>query len=177
MQEHSDPQGMATGAPREELSVGLLDQLTAETYAALERAVHEIRVPAAGEIFRQGEPGTSLYLVRSGLVDIVTETRGDTRRIATLGSGETLGEQSLLTGRPRSANAVAQTATTLWRLDLTDFLEILACHSDLGVQVARVLSERMSTAVHSLRRNETVALCSPDPAVTGARRSRSRRRV
>jgi NTE family protein len=166
MPEDSDPHATQSDESRDELSVGLLEQLTPDTYDAIARAVHELRVPAGGEIFRQGDPGTSLYLVRSGLVDILVGDRGEMHRISTLGPGDTVGERSLLTGRCRSANAVAQTAATLWRLELTDFLEILARHSDLGVHVARVLSERMSTAAGTTRRNETVALCAPDPAVT-----------
>ena len=120
-------------------------------------------------VFHAGEVGDALYVVRSGLVDVTTGDDDD-RHLRTFGPGDIFGEQALLTGRPRSARAVAQTGVTLWRLDHTDFLYLMGSDPQLGAAVARTLSERL-TATNRLGtgspRGQSVVLAT-SPAVDAA---------
>jgi NTE family protein len=121
---------------------GVFGDLSDLTRAELERRVSELRLPPGAVVFDVGENGDALFLVRSGLVDVVAGG-ADATRIVTLGPGEIFGEQALLTGRQRTATARAQTGVTLWRLDHADFLYLLGIDPELGAAVARVLSERL----------------------------------
>jgi NTE family protein len=134
-----DNDGLADGF------TGILHGLGESTRSELERRVSEVRLPAGTTIFDIGDAGDALYLVCSGLVDL-TSGPASSRRISTLGPDDIFGEQALLTGRSRSATAVAQTGVTLWRLDHTDFLFLVSTDPQLGATVARVLSDRLSTA-------------------------------
>src|SRR5262249_38195408 len=65
---------------------------------------------AAGEVlFREGDAGDALFILRAGRIEI--ETGGDEAtapvRLAELGPGDCLGELALLTGQPRNATARA----------------------------------------------------------------------
>src|SRR5437764_4183631 len=105
-----------------EPQLGLLDELPSAVVAELRLAADELRLPAGATIFAEGEPGDALYLIRSGLVDVLAGDAGAPALIVTRGPGEVLGEQSLLTGRPRVATAVARTAVDAWRLGQAEFL-------------------------------------------------------
>lgn len=72
-------------------------------------AVSYVRRLARGQIlFVAGEPSDHLHVVRSGLLKVITTSpRGDEFVLSTVGPGHTLGELSVLDGRPRSADVVA----------------------------------------------------------------------
>ena len=59
-------------------------------------------------ILRQGDPGDSLYVVRSGKVVVQIEVHGVARELATLTTGQFFGEMSLMTGESRTATVVAK---------------------------------------------------------------------
>jgi NTE family protein len=149
---------------------GVLDELAESTRSELERRVREVRLAAGTRIFDVGDFGDALYVVRSGLVDVTTGNADD-RRLNTLGSGDIFGEQALLTGRPRSASAVAQTGVTLWRLDHTDFLFLIGTDPHLGATVARALSDRLNATTRrelGATRGQTVVLAA-SPARAAAK--------
>lgn len=62
---------------------------------------------AAQWIFRTGDAGNAMYVVRDGEVEICRE-HGDTPiRVAVLGKGQFFGEMALVDQSPRSAGAMA----------------------------------------------------------------------
>ena len=58
-------------------------------------------------IFKEGQPGSHAYLIRTGTVSIYTNVDGHKTRIATMVPGQILGEMAIITGQPRSASAEA----------------------------------------------------------------------
>ncbi|MGE3774557.1 MAG: cyclic nucleotide-binding domain-containing protein, partial [Gammaproteobacteria bacterium] len=71
-----------------------------------------IRQFAPGEaLFKEGEPGDSLHLIRSGSVTIAHEVGGREIVTAYLPSGHYVGELALLTDSPRTATVRAAVAT------------------------------------------------------------------
>ena len=58
-------------------------------------------------ILREGETGEHLYLIIRGCVQILKSHHDSQQPIATLSSGEILGELGILSNEPRSATAVA----------------------------------------------------------------------
>jgi NTE family protein len=131
-------------------SPGLFQGVAPSTLKMLEEALVEVRLPAGATIFSQGDRGDALYLVRAGLVDVAAMGTAGRTRLVMGGPGETLGELSLITGKPRFATAVAETPVTLLRLDHASFLELLASDSRLAANVAHLLSERLTAADRAL---------------------------
>jgi CRP/FNR family transcriptional regulator, cyclic AMP receptor protein len=76
-----------------------------------------IKVPAGGTIFSQGEAGDCMYIVQSGVIDMVI---GDTV-VETIGANEALGFMSMLDDLPRSSTARAREACELSLIDPRTF--------------------------------------------------------
>ncbi len=148
-------------------SIGLFDALDSEAKRALEGRVRELRLPPGTQIFDAGDPSDAIYLLRSGLVDIRGPEDAGGSRFVTLGPGEAFGELGAITGRPRSAAALAQTGVTLWRLELPDFLALMAEQPSLAASVARIVSERLQSATRARSgapRGRTIVVRSTRPA-------------
>jgi CRP-like cAMP-binding protein len=61
-------------------------------------------------IFRQGDKGTDLYLIRKGIVDIIkTFDNGEKLQLTTLYEGDILGEMAIAGNQERLADAVCRT--------------------------------------------------------------------
>lgn len=72
----------------------------------IDRSAEELTLPAKSPVFNQGDPGTALYIIRSGKVRIFRRDEdGLEIDLSVLGPGESFGEMALLAGEPRSAHA------------------------------------------------------------------------
>ena len=96
-------------------------------------------------IFEQGQPGTELYLVVSGDVDIVK----DGHTIVTLGPGSNFGEMSMLDEPNRSASAIAASDSELMVIPRAAFFAMLKGNPVLAVKILWNMLLRLSA---SLRR-------------------------
>ena len=95
-------------------------------------------------IVRQGEIGDSFYIVRKGNVQVILERQGaQATPIAVLGPNEGFGEMALLTDQPRSANVIATTDVSAWRLPRASFDQLVAENLSLAIYFNRILSQRL----------------------------------
>jgi CRP/FNR family transcriptional regulator, cyclic AMP receptor protein len=91
-------------------------------------------------IIQKGQPGTHLYIIVAGRVEVVDE---DDNTITYLSSGEVFGEMSLISGNPISATIKADIPTTVFRLDSKDFNSVLPKFPELHTYFARLLTQRL----------------------------------
>ena len=73
-----------------------------------------------GTVIRQGDRGTSLFLVARGVVAVLVSRDGAERRMASLYAGDFFGEMALLTAGPRTATVRAVTDCQLYELAKRD---------------------------------------------------------
>src|SRR5438067_1257227 len=74
-------------------------------------------------ICREGDPGSTFYIVESGRVKIALGSpEGKEVVLTLLGPGDFFGEISLLDGKPRSADAVMTESGQLLLLERDDFI-------------------------------------------------------
>ncbi len=84
--------------------------------------LEEIRLPAGEVLFRQGDPGDSVYLLVSGKVRIRMAGPGAGERdVAQLAAGAIFGEIGLLLDTPRTATATVEEPAVLWRISQPAF--------------------------------------------------------
>ncbi len=102
-------------------------------------AMEEVAVAAGETLFHEGESGDCLYLISAGRMGV---WRGG-RCLATKGVGDCFGETAVLSGRPRTASAVAAEDVALLRLKSEDFYEVLFDRTELALVMIRLLSRRL----------------------------------
>ncbi|RPJ07847.1 MAG: Crp/Fnr family transcriptional regulator [Spirochaetaceae bacterium] len=98
-------------------------------------------------IFREGDPGTELYIIIDGEVEIrKTTSQQTTKTLIKLKKGDIFGEMSLIEGKPRSATAVTGTQAKLLCVNDDLFETMLKKNPDFSRKIIRVLSERLRRA-------------------------------
>lgn len=129
---------------------------TDQTLAPFAPAVIERSFGAGETIFRSGDTGQELFLVRRGVVRVMLPLKdGSHHNLASFGRGSFFGEMAFLTGAVRSAEAVATTPTDLFIIDRKRFDAISLAHPLVGVRVfarlARTLAVRLRHTDTELR--------------------------
>jgi CRP/FNR family cyclic AMP-dependent transcriptional regulator len=133
----------------------LLDEQERSSLA--ERTEH-VHFDAGVTIFRGGEPGDSMYVVRTGEVEIFFKNdTGQRIVLETARAGDFFGEISLLDGGPRTASAVAKTDVEAIMVDRNDLDEFLrrspAAAMDLLAATGRRLRETARLLRHTASRD------------------------
>jgi CRP-like cAMP-binding protein len=96
--------------------------LNSDQIAAFATHLEEVRLPSGEILFRQGDPGDSIYLLLSGQIFIkLGAPAQEDRTLATLGPGAIFGELGPLVNTPRTATAIAGADSRLWRITTSTF--------------------------------------------------------
>jgi len=95
-------------------------------------------------IFAKGDPGSSLFAIRQGKVRIVVPSvDGHDAEFNSLEKGDIFGEIALLDGRPRTADAVADTDCELFVIERRDFLPLVREESDIALKLIDILCAKL----------------------------------
>jgi small-conductance mechanosensitive channel/CRP-like cAMP-binding protein len=122
--------------------VGILAPLDDAARIAVADGLHHTVYGVGEVIMRAGEPGDSLYIIRSGSVAVRLGVDGLEKEVATLGEGDFFGEMSLMTGEPRRATVVARADAECYVIDRALFQQILRNNGKLADEIGKLLSER-----------------------------------
>src|SRR5262245_61949692 len=95
--------------------IPLFGGLTRELRAEVAARAETVHAEAGQWLFRQGDEGDALYVVRTGRLEIVSETTKPTV-VGVAGRGDAIGELALLTGGPRAASVRAVRDTEMLRI-------------------------------------------------------------
>src|SRR5262245_44910452 len=128
--------------------VKLFAELSPESLGKLVNCLTPGDFPAGEGIVREGAPGVSIYIIKSGLVEVRKKdpTTGIDFLVAQLSEGAAVGEMSLLTGKPRSATVTTVHPTVVFTLSRADFRSLLTQHPAISLGLARIMSERLEEA-------------------------------
>lgn len=126
--------------------------LSGEDRRALAEVVDLISLSAEQTLFRAGDPGESLYLVRSGEVELsIQDNVGQKITLDTAGPGDFFGEIALLDEQSRTATAVALADTELIELDRGDLLLLFSKKPDAALHMLAAMG-RMTRKADALLR-------------------------
>jgi SulP family sulfate permease len=128
--------------------IELLREMDDPTLFALQQCVHERSVRAGEAIFKVGDKGDEIFLIRRGIVNILLPLKsGKYHHLATFSRGDYFGEMAFLDCHQRSANAIAKIDCELYVLLRKEFNEQVYDNAVLGVRVfariARAMSARL----------------------------------
>lgn len=127
--------------------------------AVLSQGTFETFGPGA-IVFKQGDAGDRLYVIKSGVLEVITQPADNTPTVtvAFLGVGEVVGELALLTGSPRSATIRCPENAELFRLDKAVFDDLMGSLPGMARSMCEVIARRLEATTLKSRRVETKQL-------------------
>lgn len=137
------------GNPRFDLlrNTSIFAAITPEALDLLLARAHTCTVAAGDAFFREGEEGTSIYVLETGRVSVVKRWRGSDYFIRELRAGDFFGEISVLDLLPRSASVIAEEDCQAIEFRALDILAIgredLEQFTMIYMNIARELGRRL----------------------------------
>jgi CRP/FNR family transcriptional regulator, cyclic AMP receptor protein len=139
------------------LDAGILQRAPAfaalppEAFAALALCFRGRQYAPGEVVFREAEPGHSLFFVADGELVVTTRAGGAPRAVGRIGPGQLVGEGALIDPAPRSATVSAVRASMVYELG-EDSLEVLRRASPTAARA--LLGAAISGVVRRLHRLE-----------------------
>jgi CRP/FNR family cyclic AMP-dependent transcriptional regulator len=101
-------------------------------------------------LFREGDKGDVMYLIRDGKIKITKGSGDDEKVLAVLKEGDFFGEMAIIDGSPRSASAIAATSVSLLVIDKETFKSKIR-ENPLIEYVLETLTKRLRTTDEQIR--------------------------
>jgi tetratricopeptide (TPR) repeat protein len=121
---------------------------------ALEELLSSTSVRTFGSdevVVREGEPGTSFFLIEEGSVKAITsDPAGHPLTLGRIGAGEFFGEVAVLTGKPRTATIVAETPVVLIEIDRINLDRIGRQYPEVPEVLKHFYEQRAQAAVDAM---------------------------
>lgn len=132
---------------------GFWDGLDPETVALVRAAGARRRFPRGSTLLNEGDVAGRVLIVESGRVKIsCLSAEGRETVLAVRGTGQILGELSVIDGLPVSASASALEDVEVTSIPASQFRELLKTNGVLALQLIDLLTERLRDA--DLKRGE-----------------------
>jgi trk system potassium uptake protein TrkA len=107
-----------------------------------------VRTERTGEVlFRRGEPGETFFILLSGEVTLETE---DGKVLEHVRPGGFFGEIALLTGQPRSTQAIVRQDAQLAGIGRDEFQQVVMANPTVAVAMSRILGQRLANTARPL---------------------------
>ncbi|MDR1430146.1 MAG: Crp/Fnr family transcriptional regulator [Spirochaetaceae bacterium] len=95
-------------------------------------------------IFREGDLGDRMYILKSGNVELKKKVEKGEVVLKTISKpSEFFGEMALIDHRPRSASAIATVDTALLSIDGHSFEKMIVSNGNFALKIIKILSERI----------------------------------
>ncbi|MDK9725365.1 MAG: EAL domain-containing protein [Sterolibacteriaceae bacterium MAG5] len=109
-------------------------------YTTLLKPADKVEFRRAGEIiFEMGQPGSVMYVIKSGRASI----RVGDRIFDTVEKGATIGEMAILDGSPRSATALAVTDCEIVAIDKARLLDMVQHEPSVAIEMTKSMVRRL----------------------------------
>lgn len=122
---------------------------------------HEIREVLTGArvkhyhrgttIVREGEPGDSVFIIKSGTVSVIAHILGKEINLATLSAGDLFGEVAYLTGRPRTASVLAEDDVTVYEMNRILLDDMIEKRPEMMSQVNEIYNARVTDTIQKIK--------------------------
>lgn len=141
---------------RDVYRLGVLKALNLEQVTRLSDAAEIVNCRRNQLLIEKGYSADSMYiLIEGGLEVTIPNEQGEQVVVASIWPGDCVGEMSLLTGEPRSANVRAKVHSTLLEITKANIAPIFESHPELIEEISSVLEQRKEA--NQLLLNKTIA--------------------
>jgi len=135
--------------------IALFRNLPREEIQELLPYIVQVTYEPGSVIMKQDEPGDRLLLIEEGVLDII-DTRHN-KTIATLTTGDVVGEIALVTGENRSASVIAQSTVAGWEIKRDDFYHVVNRSGELAQAFHSVTEKRIELLQNAQALDEIIA--------------------
>lgn len=127
-------------------NVPIFQNLSNKDRMEVARHADEVEVSAYTFLTEEGDRGNAFYLILTGTADVM---KNDTK-VASLGSGDFVGEMALIDGYPRSATVMMTTEGSVLEINRRDFLSLLDSMPGMAKKLLVGMSHRLRAADEQL---------------------------
>jgi len=128
-------------------NVPLFSSITDSQLSEIASQCTTISLPKGKTVFMEGDPGDSMYIIKSGIVGVFGTDGEIERFVTTLHRGDFFGEMALLSGQPRTATIKVLLDAFLYRLHQDTFTRLLRADPNVALYLSRLYAHRFSEAV------------------------------
>ena len=133
--------------------VPVFSTLSGEELEQVAQVAMPRRFDAGAVVFKEGDEGSTCYIVRSGRARAIREhPDGRSITLAHFDSGDIFGEMAMLDGERRSATVEATEATEAIAILSGDMHRLLREHPDISVKLIAALGQRLRDTNERLAR-------------------------
>ena len=106
--------------------------------------------PPKTMIIKEGDPGDSLYIVKSGKVNILKRMKsGQNTILVSLGKNVVIGDMAVIDDQPRSASVETTVDSTFLIITKSDFKALLGSTPEVSFGILKLMTERLRiTSTH-----------------------------
>ena len=134
-----------------EMQTHIAPNVSREIFAGLADEAEIVAYPAGATLFREGEKGDALYLMRKGSVSISRRIGTREVTLSYARAGHYVGEMALLSDMPRSATVRAAVDCEAIRIDGERFKVLIAENDSARAAVEGIFRERVAANEKMLR--------------------------
>jgi CRP-like cAMP-binding protein len=136
-------EGTELADPPRWFSTPLFSDLSPGAFLELARRLSLRRIARGDTVIRQGDVGTSLFVVASGRVRVERKGKEGRSVLARLGEGEFFGEMAMLSGAPRIASVVAEDEGELLEISAELLADLSRSYPHVADSLTKFYQERL----------------------------------
>jgi CRP-like cAMP-binding protein len=129
--------------PERLMPVPLLSLFPTHEFELLLSVLRIVRARPDSVILREGDPGTSFFVLARGSVDVRAQRDGRETQLAQLQEGSIFGEMALLSAAPRTASVLAHDDCDLLEFDCSELSHATGTLRNLGQTLDGFARERL----------------------------------
>jgi CRP/FNR family transcriptional regulator/CRP/FNR family cyclic AMP-dependent transcriptional regulator len=140
--------------------IEIFGDLASKERKIIEKFMFPYEYTEGSYVFKEGTYGDYMFFIVSGTVEVIKQMGTSKIVIATLSSGHSVGEMSLIDGETRSATVKATTSLKLIVLKQSDFKALLQEQPIIANKVVMRISQLLSRSLRELSNDFTESMLS-----------------
>lgn len=120
-------------------SINLFSQISEDDLLALAKSVKELEFKVGDEVIKEGEIGTSMYVIVEGEVNVIAGGK----KITTLKEKEVFGELAALDPEPRSATIKVTKELLAFKIENTVIYDLINIYPNVAKAIISILCQRI----------------------------------
>ncbi|MFZ5952438.1 MAG: Crp/Fnr family transcriptional regulator [Candidatus Rifleibacteriota bacterium] len=135
--------------------VALFKSLSDKTLLDLSAITIEQTIPAKTLVFKEGDKGDALFIIKSGKVNVLKRnSAGIDSVLVSLNKGAVIGDMAIIDEQPRSASIATLQETTFLIITKDDFRNLLSEIPEISFQILKMTTERLRATNNHLKELE-----------------------